>query len=110
MYIVVVLLVLNLVWTEYDVFTYMFFFFKQKTAYEMRISDWSSDVCSSDLQRPLIFQDTFRAAYSSHRTGRHSEKAPCGAGQFSWKDHTFQPSDLVPLRSCALVRAKVSLL
>src|SRR3546814_13208458 len=28
-----------------------FFFFKQKTAYEMRISDWSSDVCSSDLLR-----------------------------------------------------------
>src|SRR3546814_19524144 len=28
---------------------YIFFFFKQKTAYEMRISDWSSDVCSSDL-------------------------------------------------------------
>src|SRR3546814_3684302 len=28
-----------------------FFFFKQKTAYEMRISDWSSDVCSSDLVR-----------------------------------------------------------
>src|SRR3546814_280524 len=28
------------------------FFFKQKTAYEMRISDWSSDVCSSDLRRP----------------------------------------------------------
>src|SRR3546814_8648160 len=32
----------------------MFFFFKQKTAYEMRISDWSSDVCSSDLF-PLFF-------------------------------------------------------
>src|SRR3546814_5285088 len=29
----------------------LFFFFKQKTAYEMRISDWSSDVCSSDLLR-----------------------------------------------------------
>src|SRR3546814_7041291 len=29
---------------------FSFFFFKQKTAYEMRISDWSSDVCSSDLQ------------------------------------------------------------
>src|SRR3546814_2355274 len=28
----------------------LFFFFKQKTAYEMRISDWSSDVCSSDLK------------------------------------------------------------
>src|SRR3546814_3097077 len=32
----------NLLW-------YVFFFFKQKTAYDMRISDWSSDVCSSDL-------------------------------------------------------------
>src|SRR3546814_15417622 len=31
----------------------LFFFFKQKTAYEMRISDWSSDVCSSDLVRAL---------------------------------------------------------
>src|SRR3546814_7623673 len=30
-----------------------FFFLKQKTAYELRISDWSSDVCSSDLERPL---------------------------------------------------------
>src|SRR3546814_6824796 len=30
-------------------FLLFFFFFKQKTAYEMRISDWSSDVCSSDL-------------------------------------------------------------
>src|SRR3546814_9902597 len=30
-------------------FVVFFFFFKQKTAYEMRISDWSSDVCSSDL-------------------------------------------------------------
>src|SRR3546814_6274811 len=28
---------------------FVFFFFKQKTAYELRISDWSSDVCSSDL-------------------------------------------------------------
>src|SRR3546814_3458916 len=32
-----------------------FFFFKQKTAYEMRISDWSSDVCSSDL-RPIALR------------------------------------------------------
>src|SRR3546814_8081723 len=31
-----------------------FFFFKQKTAYEMRISDWSSDVCSSDLLKALL--------------------------------------------------------
>src|SRR3546814_12843168 len=34
-----------------DVRSGLLFFFKQKTAYEMRISDWSSDVCSSDLQR-----------------------------------------------------------
>src|SRR3546814_8934892 len=33
-------------------FVFGFFFFKQKTAYEMRISDWSSDVCSSDLFFP----------------------------------------------------------
>src|SRR3546814_4171645 len=33
----------------YPVFVLFIFFFKQKTAYEMRISDWSSDVCSSDL-------------------------------------------------------------
>src|SRR3546814_14846440 len=33
----------------YYIWMYLFFFFKQKTAYEMRISDWSSDVCSSDL-------------------------------------------------------------
>src|SRR3546814_20737818 len=35
------------------VISYIVFFFKQKTAYEMRISDWSSDVCSSDLPSPL---------------------------------------------------------
>src|SRR3546814_11020941 len=34
----------------YTSFLCFFFFFKQKTAYEMRISDWSSDVCSSDLR------------------------------------------------------------
>src|SRR3546814_2342943 len=33
------------------IFFCCFFFFKQKTAYEMRISDWSSDVCSSDLAK-----------------------------------------------------------
>src|SRR3546814_1549794 len=32
----------------------LFFFFKQKTAYEMRISDWSSDVCSSDLSSSAV--------------------------------------------------------
>src|SRR3546814_3491379 len=36
------------------IYFFVFFFFKQKTAYEMRISDWSSDVCSSDLQPPTV--------------------------------------------------------
>src|SRR3546814_18006338 len=37
---------------SFSVLFFVFFFFKQKTAYEMRISDWSSDVCSSDLHDP----------------------------------------------------------
>src|SRR3546814_7042929 len=37
-------------------FSCVFFFFKQKTAYEMRISDWSSDVCSSDLHGLVKFE------------------------------------------------------
>src|SRR3546814_18559021 len=37
-----------------------FFFFKQKTAYEMRISDWSSDVCSSDLSAAEIVETAKR--------------------------------------------------
>src|SRR3546814_11517076 len=40
----------------------MLFFFKQKTAYEMRISDWSSDVCSSDLARCAQFLRELGAA------------------------------------------------
>src|SRR3546814_11366655 len=38
-------------------FVFIFFFFKQKTAYEMRISDWSSDVCSSDLLGAQLAKD-----------------------------------------------------
>src|SRR3546814_2253799 len=68
----------------------VFFFFKQKTAYEMRISDWSSDVCSSDLavrQRRAAGRDNFVA-----RLGRHD---PClygarcdgpAGGQVAWLD------------------------
>src|SRR3546814_15582257 len=37
-----------------DCLLFVFFFFKQKTAYEMRISDWSSDVCSSDLKPYMV--------------------------------------------------------
>src|SRR3546814_7180069 len=42
---------------------FFFFFFKQKTAYEMRISDWSSDVCSSDLKNspPMMLMASLSA-------------------------------------------------
>src|SRR3546814_10907904 len=41
---------------------FFFFFFKQRTAYEVRISDWSSDVCSSDL---VFFSTSLRTTSSS---------------------------------------------
>src|SRR3546814_2414358 len=41
----------------YELIAVFFFFFKQKTAYEMRISDWSSDVCSSDLPGLYVAPD-----------------------------------------------------
>src|SRR3546814_6979698 len=59
-------------------FTRCFFFFKQKTAYEMRISDWSSDVCSSDLLplragaqvvRDLIIGDALQVQRDPHAIG-----------------------------------------
>src|SRR3546814_470006 len=45
----------------------IFFFFKQKTAYEMRISDWSSDVCSSDLPHRRGYRRRDRGAVALHR-------------------------------------------
>src|SRR3546814_10056495 len=52
-----------------------FFFFKQKTAYEMRISDWSSDVCSSDLKtefQPLSCLNGSKYRVCGHSGIRHS--------------------------------------
>src|SRR3546814_8150379 len=42
--------------------SYCFFFFKQKTAYDLRISDWSSDVCSSDLYVRFALPDAEAAS------------------------------------------------
>src|SRR3546814_4931195 len=55
---------------------FCFFFFKQKTAYEMRISDWSSDVCSSDLGGLQIF-----TADSQGPTPENPNAAPLGVRQ-----------------------------
>src|SRR3546814_3697180 len=55
----------------------MFFFCKQKTAYEMRISDWSSDVCSSDLSRPPS------TAATTCALRRHTHRVVLGGGKLS---------------------------
>src|SRR3546814_5846957 len=55
----------------------MCFFFKQKTAYEMRISDWSSDVCSSDL---VVGVDVEDAGARTILAGRHVAAAGGGLG------------------------------
>src|SRR3546814_10396004 len=61
--------------TEYmvNILYLVIFFFKQKTAYEMRISDWSSDVCSSDLPRLLS------RIYRGRPFGRRRPCRGCGA-------------------------------
>src|SRR3546814_5880207 len=43
------------------------FFFRQKTAYDVRISDWSSDVCSSDLQEPAVDERAAASGLSESR-------------------------------------------
>src|SRR3546814_7312647 len=50
------------------------FFFKQKTAYEMRISDWSSDVCSSDL----VIEPAFGRAISGEMLGARHHRGVAG--------------------------------
>src|SRR3546814_6683255 len=62
------------VWTVRDLYVNIFFFFKQKTAYEMRISDWSSDVCSSDLRRYRPARRT-RLSGTGLRRGYRDEKS-----------------------------------
>src|SRR3546814_2978230 len=72
-----------------------FFFFKQKTAYEMRISDWSSDVCSSDLllggARAAVEGHEHEAAgierghegrQHAHREGEVAVRRVIGEGRF----------------------------
>src|SRR3546814_7910861 len=63
----------------------MFFFFNQKTAYEMRISDWSSDVCSSDLVEAAdgvgpVGVAVFERHQHLFADARRHEAAPLGAG------------------------------
>src|SRR3546814_1002654 len=74
MYDIDVLTLTDDVWSSV-IFCLFFFFFKQKTAYEMRISDWSSDVCSSDLVRGARSPELARASGVS-RQSRDPRVAP----------------------------------
>src|SRR3546814_2563751 len=65
----------------FSVRLFEFFFFKQKTAYEMRISDWSSDVCSSDLS-----------------SGKYLFAARVIPYRGSWLDFEFDAKDIVNVR------------
>src|SRR3546814_8174441 len=63
--------------------SFLFFFFKQKTAYEMRISDWSSDVCSSDLEHhehpreiPPPEDEDAQERLDCQHDARHAEEEP----------------------------------
>src|SRR3546814_20443497 len=75
----------------------LFFVFKQKTAYEMRISDWSSDVCSSDLREPDL---------SARISRRHADgEGRLGQGDArSDRDAAALPPDQIPLRERARLR------
>src|SRR3546814_5450353 len=78
-----------------------FFFFKQKTAYEMRISDWSSDVCSSDLparkerhgRRGVEQQAQGRRPRRIRLPGHVGRKAGFGEAQFLPNLGIAQPAD-----------------
>src|SRR3546814_5065872 len=91
-----------------------FFFFKQKTAYEMRISDWSSDVCSSDLighNRPGLQHDNAALALRGNaskldardefhllfrrRKRRLSEVEGLGFTSFRSEEHTSELQSLM---------------
>src|SRR3546814_11229889 len=64
---------------------YFVFFFKQKTAYEMRISDWSSDVCSSDLAIVPLAQSGFTAEFGMGSGGALTLWSPrTEAGAYTW--------------------------
>src|SRR3546814_18140915 len=63
----------------------LFFFFKQKTAYEMRISDWSSDVCSSDLDIAAVARK-----YTSKPTKQQNSEKGKNIGNTGHHPHRFE--------------------
>src|SRR3546814_9134517 len=68
-----------------------FFFFQQKTAYEMRISDWSSDVCSSDLELNGMVREVWESAILLGRMAQ--EKLGVEGGQIDRIDLEYRRRD-----------------
>src|SRR3546814_4660279 len=80
-----------------------FFFFKQKTAYEMRISDWSSDVCSSDLPGRPHFE-IIRLRARETRIPRGEQLAPVRQSE-PLQQHFCMTSQPLQFRLAVLRRA-----
>src|SRR3546814_4430855 len=79
-------------------FSVLFFFFKQKTAYEMRISDWSSDVCSSDLPAHLWRRHRVvggRIGLCARRPLAEPDRLRPGAGDAHRVPHRRLPGELL---------------
>src|SRR3546814_7654271 len=86
------------------------FFFKQKTAYEMRISDWSSDVCSSDLRpsRDRYSRDEQRSRqddFKTHKSEKFLKKSESFYSNGSEKFYSSQKEKLFEILGGKIGRA-----
>src|SRR3546814_3848850 len=70
-----------------------FFFFKQKTAYEMRISDWSSDVCSSDLRAVAVSEILEPGKLAGAGLRQHGSLVTLLGGREQMQETHFQRSE-----------------
>src|SRR3546814_6168274 len=84
----------------YVILFFCFFFFKQKTAYEMRISDWSSDVCSSDLWLSSLRQSAL---------ARFTAMGLPTPRQESWKYTSLRPLEKLGFGATGAPRACISI-
>src|SRR3546814_1634192 len=80
----------------------MMFFFKQKTAYEMRISDWSSDVCSSDLRDILVLDFACDTRIGRQRAARN-RRFPVAAPRKGLRDLPLPPARAIDQRAVGCV-------
>src|SRR3546814_9740228 len=89
----------------------LLYFFKQKTAYEVRISDWSSDVCSSDLRQAIGRRDEChrRWVFRNPRASSTSSSCPNPRGRGGSGIRPARSRDRAPRRPRRFLRHNVSL-